>query len=703
MKIRTEVMVIPGAPLEGLNPLPAFRPRKLAESRLDASFPEAWKEGLGATAKVLPYQTQDRYSRKRIPLKLKCLVLENEYLCAKFLPEYGGRLHSLYDKESGEELLFCNPVIQPGNLAIRNAWLSGGIEWNVGNLGHTYTTCDNVFAAILQDGEGNDFLRIYEFERLKGIFWQVDFHLPEGSRHLVTHVRLVNPFPTDTTVYWWTNIAVPDTGHTRVLASGSEIISFIAGVLHGERLPHIDAMPGADISYPSQATRSFDFFIQPNSEEECTWEASAFENGLVFYERSTPPLSCKKMFCWGNHHAGKHWQEFLSDKGSGYYVELQAGIARSQLHDKKFKANSSYEWTQCFGGVKLSPQRLHDADYDSACVYFNEALDGRLSATEIKTLDARLKKLADMPVLDENLVHTGSGFGALEIMRMQKMGDGCVPVNLCFPRHTLGRAEYPWYHLLTAGVLPAEDEKEMLASFMVSEKWLPLLEASLQKPGGSTWYSLLQYGISVYEGSDFTDYAMIRDNDAAENERRTRTAEAAWKASIEAKPSYWAYRNLAVLENQRGNDQAAEEYYEKAIALPGAFDDYALAAEYMGFLRRLGKRERIWSLYEQLPANCQRVDRVRIYVAAAAVKLGKLDYLAAFFAEPHHDIREGETSLTDVWFEYCARRMAKERGIESPTAEQLNELIDEAWDTCPPAEDIDFRMSFDKANRYRVG
>ena len=54
MKIRTEVMVIPGAPLEGLNPLPAFRPRKLAESRLDASFPEAWKEGLGATAKVLP-------------------------------------------------------------------------------------------------------------------------------------------------------------------------------------------------------------------------------------------------------------------------------------------------------------------------------------------------------------------------------------------------------------------------------------------------------------------------------------------------------------------------------------------------------------------------------------------------------------------------------------------------------------------------
>jgi hypothetical protein len=391
----------------------------------------------------------------------------------------------------------------------------------------------------------------------------------------------------DTTVYWWTNIAVPDTGKTRVLASDTDIISFIAGSLHGERLPHINAMPGADISYPSQATRSFDFFIQPENDTKCTWEASAFENGLVFYERSTPPLSCKKMFCWGNHHAGRHWQEFLSDKGHGYYVELQAGIARSQLHDKKFPANSTYEWTQCFSGVKLSPEKLHAEDYHAACAYFGAALDERLSEDALHALDARLRAVADLPVREEQLVHTGSGFGALEILRMQQMKDGIVPGNLCFPRHTIGRAEYPWYHLLTEGVLPPEDEKEMLSSFMVSEKWLPLLEKSLARDGGSTWYSQLQYGIAVYEGSDFTDYAMARDNDAAENERRTLAAEAAWKQSLAEKPSFWAYRNLAVLEDQRGNKAAARDYYEQAIAQEGAFADYALAAEYMGFLKKL--------------------------------------------------------------------------------------------------------------------
>ena len=70
-------------------------------------------------------------------------------------------------------------------------------------------------------------------------------------------------------------------------------------------------------------------------------------------------LYYKKLFVWGNTSSGRHWQEFLSDGvGTGYYAELQAGIAPSQLHEKKLPANSKYEWTQCFGGVRLEPQKL---------------------------------------------------------------------------------------------------------------------------------------------------------------------------------------------------------------------------------------------------------------------------------------------------------------------------------------------------------
>ena len=35
---------------------------------------------------------------------------------------------------------------QPCNLALRNAWVSGGVEWNVGIIGHTPFTVDAMFA-----------------------------------------------------------------------------------------------------------------------------------------------------------------------------------------------------------------------------------------------------------------------------------------------------------------------------------------------------------------------------------------------------------------------------------------------------------------------------------------------------------------------------------------------------------------------------
>ena len=78
----------------------------------------------------------------------------------------------------------------------------------------------------------------------------------------------------------------------------------------------------------------------------------------------------------------------------------------------------------------------------------------------------------------------------------------------------------------------------------------------------------------------------------------------------------------------------------------------------------------------------------------------KLAYLREFFNEEHYDIREGEVSLTKVWFEFCARKMALEDGLTSPDSEQLSSYIEKAEELCPPAYGIDFRMSLGKS-KYR--
>ena len=700
MKIREELFHIKGAPIKGVNPLPKFRTRLPQTMATDENFPDELKEGGSYQTKVLPYLTQDRYDRSRVDLSLQSFVLENEFLSARFLPQYGGRLHSLYDKVLKKELLFTNPVIQPGNLAIRNAWLSGGIEWNIGCFGHTYTTCDNVFAAILDDGEGNEFLRIYEFERNKSIFWQVDFHLPEGSRHLIAHVRMVNPFDKATTTYWWSNVAVPTTGKTRVLASNKNVISFCSGICKFETLPHVTEFGDIDATYPENAPRAFDYFIQKNEDGESTWEAAAYDDGTVFYERSTAPLYYKKLFAWGNHKAGKHWQEFLSDGvGTGYYAELQAGIAPSQLHDKLLPAGGKYEWTQCFGGVAADREMLFDEDYHKAVAYFGATVDFILSADGINALNERLIKLADIPVRETDLRHMGSGFGALEIKRMKLDGDGTAPENLLFPISALAENEKPWLSLLECGKYPEVPAAKLPTSYMTSMKWFPRIKAAAENEGG--YLANLYYGVARYELQS-TEQMLDVLYRTPVDETQTAESREIFLRSLACAESVSAYRNLAVIEAAEGNLALAEEYYDKAMALPEVFDDFALCSEFLLFLNGQKKYEKVWRLFLSMPEEIKSVDRIRISAATAAVKLGELDFLKSFFEQSHHDIREGENSLTDIWFEYCARKMANERQITELTEETLEELLDEAWETCPPDYSIDFRMSYSRRNKYRV-
>lgn len=702
MKIKQEILEIIGSELNGVNPLPSFRHRGPCKMRGNESFPEHLKEGLGHTKKSMPYLMQDRYTRERKLLKLKSFVLENEYLRVTVLPEYGGRVHEIYDKIAGEQLLFTNTVIQPGNLAIRNAWLSGGIEWNFGIIGHAPTTCDNVYAAILSDDEGNDFLRIYEFERIKNAFWQLDLHLPENSKQLFCHVRLMNPFDVATTTYWWTNIAVKDDFKTRILASNKYVMSFNKGLCCYDRLPEISQMPGIDATYPVNATSAFDYFIQKDREGECTWEAAAYKDGLVFYERSTAPLYYKKLFVWGAHRAGYHWQEFLSDgEGTGYYAEIQAGIAPSQCHDKMFPAKSKFEWTQCFGGARLEADRLRDSDYDKAVDYLGKNIDDFISEDCINDWNRRFTLLADAPVKETDIAHHGSGFGALEIKRMKMDGDGVVPNTILFLEESIGKEQYPWLTLLNEGYIPELSASDLPISYMVSEKWLPKIVRSLETENGNNWTAKVHLGVSLYEIFNTQGYA--GDVRTEEDEALSvSSARKAWLESVNQKPSVIAYRNLACLENNAKNFELAEEYYDKALAMPGSYNDYALISEYLRFLALREKFDKLWEIYQTIPEEWKKIDRIKITAAKAAVKLRILDYLDGFFKEEHHDIREGEVSLTDIWFEFCALKMAAERGITELTREMLADLIDEAWEKCPPNKSIDFRMTLNKKNAYRV-
>ena len=177
----------------------------------------------GRVSSILPYLDQDGYTRDRENVMKDTVVLENPFVCAEFLPWMGGRMRSLIC--SGREMLHVNPVIQPCNLALRNAWCSGGVEWNVSVRGHNMLTNEPLFTELLRLEDGTAGVRFYEYERIRGIVYRLEAYLPPMSRFLFVQAHIENPEGNgEKPMYWWSNIAVPETKGTRVIAPADTAI-----------------------------------------------------------------------------------------------------------------------------------------------------------------------------------------------------------------------------------------------------------------------------------------------------------------------------------------------------------------------------------------------------------------------------------------------------------------------------------------------
>jgi hypothetical protein len=667
-------LLMPGVRLGEENPLPIFREpvtnRKISRH---SSLPDQKAELLGWETgfRVLPYRLQDDYRRRLETLAFRSIVLENEILKATFLPELGGRLISLLYKPDQRELLSRNPVFQPANLAIRDAWFSGGIEWNIGQVGHTFTTCSPVFAAGITGAQGEPGLRLYEFERCKQLFWQIDFYLPPCSPWLIAFTRMINPTGTDSSTYWWTNIAVPEAPDVRVLAPTGKALFpiFSKGTDHdlayGD-LPYLPTLSGKDASYSLNSDFASEFFFQCD-ETDIPWESALDKDGRGLIEASTPRLRYRKLFCWGSHQGGRHWQEFLSPGGRPY-IEIQAGLAPTQLHGLKIPAHGDWGWTQIFGFIQADPGRVHGPDWKTAWKTVDAELRTRMTPERLSRIESTCRVQADLP--GDEIIQSASGWGALEIARRRQIPDSIpLPPSFVFPESSLGVEQSKWLRLLREGYLPEQPTEMAPGEWMVQGEWRDMLEASLEYSENRNWFALLHLGVMKMEHSDGNG------------------AKKAWLESIGKKPSSWAWRNLAKLAIQQGEETQALDCLAQAWSLCATSGYYpSLAQEYLGALCASRHFDEALDVYNGLPGTLKENDRIQIWHARIALELGDLLTVEKLLQNDYAVVREGETELTDIWFEMCYERY---------TGQSNQPLDDEtkAWvrRLNPPPTSIDFR------------
>ncbi len=660
---------------QGANPLPHFRsPNHDENVRVKNQVPLEYQHlmGLDCGKRYLPYQLQDRYDRNRKEQDIEAIIMENAFLKATFLPTLGGRLISLYDKNAGKELLYCNTSIQTCNLSNLDAWFAGGIEWNIGQYGHSYTTCSPVFAATQTDKDGIPFLRLYEFERCKGLWWHIDFHLGSTSKLLYAQVHLYNLNDETTSLYYWTNAAIPVDDRVRVVASSEKALYLdpyqkgntrLFGYMH---MPHMEIYPDIDASYPNQFSASNEYFLLC---DKCTmpWECAINGDGSLFFEVSNHPLSYRKMFCWGSHAGGKRWQRYLSPDSEDAYIELQSGLAPTQLHGKECKPYSHICWTQAFGSLSVDPQLVQGKPYASAMQVVEEAILTIVDADNLEQMHEKYLQSSNIP--PRNLLQQGSGWGYLE----QLLRGFTLPQAFLFPKESIGPEQEPYHQLLKKGTFPAMDAlQKPLPPPPCSPAWETALQEALEK-SGSRMQEIA--AIKQYLGIIHLEQEAIA------------RAQTCWLEVMELYPNAWTARNLAQLENRRGEKEEALAWYEKACQLPGYQVDPAIAEEYCALLIAEQLYERARAVFFALPPIwLSQSETVRILRAQLAVQEGDADLIKhlVFDREVGH-IREGATPLNDLWLSYNLIRYTAIHP-EVPKKEAI-ELVEKLF-PIPPAYDF---------------
>lgn len=662
---------LPLAPLGPLNPWPQFRfqlPERPIEVPAGLSAEDRAGMFTNASVPPLPYLLQDNYTRQRQPGQLPTVVVENKALRATFYPSLGGRLASLYDKRAGRELLFDNPVFQPANLAIRNAWFSGGVEWNGPLYGHSLLTCSPIYAGLLQTGRG-PLLRLYEFDRALETTWQVDVLLPRGDDRLWVHVKARNPNPHAIDFYWWTNIAMRLEPRTRVLAPFDYVLSHTASGNSRGEFPMVE---GRDGSYPVNYHHAQSiFFRKPASAQP--WMVAIDGEGRGLSHVSTTTLSGRKLFTWGTSRGGKHWVDFLSEDGRGDYIEIQGGVTPTQLQTRPLAAGQSLEWTECLAPIAIDVPAAHNRDYAVACSAASAAVGQRVPVAEMHKIDALLTSTSDAPL--EAVLHRGAVWGRLHEERTGKR----LSPGLTFDAQP-EEAERPWAELAAGGRFSPESLREPPRSFAVSAGWTSRLQQSLSRQG-ATWLHHLHLGVAFLEAKDF------------------QAARQHFQASLDRQECALAHRCLALIHQRDGNLAAAQASYERAWQRcvaekhnPAATrlqnsDEANLAVEIDQFFLRHRRFAEFARFTQALPDDVRRHERIQLMQAEVALAEGDYPAVRRLLDREFCTIREGEVSLSELWFASYIEETQKRVGRPLTTAEKQQLMA-----KYPPPRAIDFRM-----------
>ncbi|MDO4557541.1 MAG: DUF5107 domain-containing protein [Planctomycetia bacterium] len=294
----------------------------------------------------------DGFTDRPVEQKWNVVEISNDYLTLTILPQIGGKIWDVTEKTTGRSVVYANPVIKFRDIAMRGPWTSGGIEMNVGIIGHTPNCSSPVDYTVRKNDDGSVSCFIGALDLITRSRWTTEIRLPDNAAVFAMKITWQNSSGQTQPYYTWTNVGMPASEDLQYVNHGTEFVGHDGEISEWP----IDPATGKDLSwYKNNDFGSYKSYHIVGQMRDFF--------GVCYHESDTGTVCVipaegkrgRKIWMWGHSREGMIWEDLLTDPPGGQYVEIQSGrlfnqtstaSSKTPFKHREFSPYSHDAWTE---------------------------------------------------------------------------------------------------------------------------------------------------------------------------------------------------------------------------------------------------------------------------------------------------------------------------------------------------------------------
>ena len=294
------------------------------------TYPFSDPSPLANTGKIYPYARFDGFTTTGVPQTWKLVKLENDWITVWVAPQIGGKVWGAVERASGKPFIYFNEVVKFRDVALRGPWTAGGVEFNLGVIGHAPTCATPVDHIVERHDDGSVSCTVGSLDLASRTEWRVVIRLAPDRAAFTTAVSWHNPTVFHQSCYAWMTGAAEAHDDLRVAHPGHHYLGH-GGDAHDWPVDE----RGRDLSQYRQNTGGPDTSYHVVGQQAEHFGGWWPKRGIGYgHWALCGDLPGQKLWLWSQERSGALWRDLLTDAPQPQYIEMQAGLMHSQAAEQ---------------------------------------------------------------------------------------------------------------------------------------------------------------------------------------------------------------------------------------------------------------------------------------------------------------------------------------------------------------------------------